>query len=216
VIYNGTTRSALYAAGEECKILAATLPRSTWRAVTAFLIITALPAALTVYTAFVQAAPIHVKFAIPQYLLLVSAIFITFITPLMFTRSLWCKRLLFCPALNSQVSPNAPTVSNEAWNIYQFEKQAFHHVGLSSPAEWENRIWVHAIVVEAYILAIFIPIIFTGGAIYVAEMALATFLLSVAIAVVFALAEAGGISALIQLRHQPQTPESGRGSAGPK
>ena len=68
VVDYDTTRSELYAASERCRALAATLPRPIWRAVAIFLVATALPVSLTIYTAFVQAAPIHIRLSVRPFL----------------------------------------------------------------------------------------------------------------------------------------------------
>jgi hypothetical protein len=205
VVYYDTTRSELYAASQECRALAATLPRSIWRAVTVFLIVTALPASLTIYTAFIEAAPIHVKFTIAPGLLLAIAILVIIPTPFLFTRSVGCKRVMFYPALNAAASLNKPIASSEQWDVYQLEREAFLCAGLSSPSEWETRFWIRGLVLELYILTIFIPLLFTGDFIYAVELLLGTLALSVLTAGVSVIADVGGIFAFIQLHRNGQT-----------
>jgi hypothetical protein len=208
VVHYNTTRSALFAASEECKALAATLPRSAWRTITAFLVATALPVGLTIYTTFVQTAPIHIKFAIPQgpALLLEDLIFLlALVLPpaaaLMFTRSLRCKRIMLCPASDFRSPPEILTATNERWDVYEFEREAFLNAGLTSPPEWEMRAWVQVMVAEAYVLTVFMPLIFNGGAIGIAETVTGTLLVSVVIVVALAIDDARNRSEFIRPRH---------------
>lgn len=184
IVYSGTSRTALGAAGDECRTLAATLPRSTWRTVAAFLLTVALPTALTIYTAFIQAPPIDLKFSVPHDVFLFIAVAITITVPFTFNRSVWCKQVMFFPDLGSPALPNTSKPSSVSWDVYKFERELFVKAGLEGPSEWEARSWVTALLLEAYVLAIFMPLLFASNAISVVETVLATLLLSVVVAVV--------------------------------
>ena len=90
---NRRDRSTLNDASAECQALAGTLRRSSWRGVIAFLITTALPVGITIYTAFVQAPPIHLNLAGLEILSFLCAIGFILISPFIFTRSIRCKRV---------------------------------------------------------------------------------------------------------------------------
>lgn len=183
VIHYGTSRTALSTAAEECRALAATLPRSTWRTVTAFMITVALPTGLTIYTAFVRAPPINVKWTVLHSTSLLIAMAIALTAPFAFNRSLWCKRVMFCPALASHAPPKMPT-TGVLWDVYRFEREAFLKVGLTTPSEWEARSWVSALGLAAYILTIFMPLLFASDVRSAIETVIAILILSTIVVVV--------------------------------
>jgi hypothetical protein len=175
--------------------------------VSIFLVATALPVGLAIYTAFVQAAPIHVKFAVRPYLFLLTVLILILAAPFLFTRSVGCKRVMFRPTLNLQKSEKqmAAIDTSEQWDVYQFEKEAFRLVGVSSPSEWETRFWVRGLVLEFYILIVFIPLLFTSALTDVIELVVGTLALSALIAGISVIADAGGIIAFIQSHRNGQT-----------
>ena len=114
---------------------------------------------------------------------------------------------MFCPELHSRTSPEkvATIDPSEQWDVYKFEREAFLLVGTISPSEWETRFWVRGLVLEFYILIVFIPLLFTGALIDVVALVVATLALSVLIAGISVIADAGGIIAFIQRHRNGQT-----------
>jgi hypothetical protein len=181
VDYYGASRAELSAAADECDALAAIFPRAIWPTVAAFLVTVALPTGLTVYTAFFQAAPISVNLTVPHDPSLFIALAITLTVPFTFNRSLWCKQVMFNPGLarRSLSGVRSPLCASD---VYKLEREAFLRAGLIVPVEWETRSWVTVLVLEAYIVAIFMPILFASSAVIVIEVVIATLLLSTTVA----------------------------------
>lgn len=199
VSYSGTSRSTLHEASEECRALAGTLPRSAWRAATAFMLTIALPVGLTTYTAFVQAPPIHIRWGTSsQTLGLLIAVSFILISPFVFTRAVQCKRVMFRPAIGVRAPTSDPSALNEEWDVYQFEREAFLQASLKEPSEWEGHRWIRWLGIEVYALAIGVPILIAGGPLLFGKLILLVSGVLALLVIMGALEGAGGVRPLIQ------------------
>jgi hypothetical protein len=161
---SGGSRRTLNEASQECRALVDTLPRRAWPTV----VVTLITTALTIYTAFFTTPHINVNGTSVD--LVAGSIFsislILGATPvLIFFRSIQCKRTLFNPAtLNQKHTGSVSAESDEEWDIYRFEREAFLQAQVNEPREWEGQPWArYLIAVIYYGLVMAVPLVISIG-----------------------------------------------------
>jgi hypothetical protein len=198
----GGSRTALRETGQECGELAAKVSRSAWGAVVAFMMTYVLAPLLAMYAVFFKTPPFHISWGVARVVGLLIAAIVVLLSPLVFSRSLLCKRVMFRPATAVQESLKESSDLNEPWDVYRFEREVFQQAGLREPSEWEGRRWIRWVAAEVYVLVFGLPILIGGGPALFGQLILAIAVCLALIVGLEILNAVGGVPGLIELYNQ--------------
>ena len=167
----GRARGRLLQASQECRALAAILPRRGWLAVTA----TVATTGLSVIGPFLPLPHRQPEWLNGHHALqIILALFAFVAVPLlMFFRAVICKRTLLSPAtaMPRWAAAYEATWLCADWNVYELEKNAFASVGAVEPREWEAMRWLPWLAVVGYLMAFGIPSIHADPSAAITDMA---------------------------------------------